>query len=192
MKKKSVKQPKVLLCCSGGIDSSALICYYIEQNYSVSAIHFDYGHSAYQEEKRALNLVARHYHINVIHKKISPSISKEIANTGELIGRNALFVLSAMGFLEEGTRLISIGIHSGTPYYDCSPLFVDNMQSLLDGYYGGVVVFDVPFLSFKKSDIILWAREKEVPLDNTYSCQKGSKTPCGKCLSCVERKRYGL
>jgi len=192
MKKKEVSHQKVLICCGGGIDSSALIHYYTERKYLVRAIHFDYGHSAYKEEKKSLDALSRYYEIEAVHKKISPSISNVLNKRGELLGRNALFLLSALNNLENNSGLISIGIHSGTVFYDCSPSFVEHMQLLFDGYSGGTVLLDAPFLAYNKSDVILWARKKGVPLEITYSCQKGNKSPCGKCPSCTERKKYGL
>src|SRR5574341_1675934 len=184
---------RVLICCSGGIDSSALVYYYLEQNFHIKAIHFDYGHPAFKQEKNALDALSQYYQIQVVHEELKPAISSITMNkNGELIGRNALLIFSALSFLEKRSSLISLGIHSGTYYYDCSPTFIDHMQNILDGYFGGTVVLDTPFLAFSKSDIISWSRDKQVPLELTYSCQRGSKVPCGQCLSCVERKKYGL
>ena len=183
---------KILICCSGGIDSSALIYYYLEHNYDIAAIHFDYGHPAFREEKKALDAIGRYYQIQVIHGKLKPAITSIAHENGELIGRNALLILSALNYLDKKSGLISIGIHSGTLFYDCSRAFVDHMQAVLDGYLNGLVVLDVPFLEFDKSDIISWSRAKRIPIELTYSCQRGSKISCGRCLSCLERKKYGL
>jgi 7-cyano-7-deazaguanine synthase len=183
--------PKVLICCSGGIDSFALIYYYLEQKFDIKAIHFDYGHPAFKEEKKALKAISQYYKIQIIHEDLKPTISAAGKN-GEFVGRNALLVLSAISFLDKESRLISLGIHSGTFYYDCSPVFTHHMQNILDGYFGGTVILDTPFLGFSKSDIISWSRNKQLPLELTYSCQRGSTIPCGECLSCAERKQHGL
>lgn len=183
---------KTLICASGGIDSSALIVYYLEQGFDVHTLHFDYGHPAYEKEKEALDAVCRYFQVPVKHEKLATILSKTNVKSGELIGRNALFLLGALGYLSDMSGLISLGIHSGPPsFYDCSRDFVKHMQLILDGYLGGTVVFDTPFLEFHKSEIITWAREKELPLNLTYSCQSGGN-PCGQCPSCLERKSYGL
>lgn len=183
----------VLICCSGGIDSSALIHYYSRQHLAVTAILFDYGQSAYQEESKALDAIAHFYNTRVLREGLRPALTSPNKKNGELIGRNAIFILAALGYVGKSNSMISLGIHAGPPaYYDCSPRFVQHMQYLLDGYLAGAIVLDMPWLNFHKNDIVAWARTEGVPLDLTYSCQAGSAPPCGKCLSCLERKAYGL
>lgn len=187
-----LERHKVYICCSGGIDSSALIGYYLEQGFEIKALRFNYGHLAYKEEKKALDAICRHFNVQTRHARLLPAISKTIAANGELVGRNALLILSALAFLQNDSSLISLGLHADSPYYDCSPAFVDHMQNVLDGYFGGTVLLDIPFLRFRKPDIIVWCQKNNIPLDLTYSCQKGSMPPCGICSSCLERKLYGL
>lgn len=69
--------------------------------------------------------------------------------------------------------LISIGIHSGTNYSDCSELFVDKLQNIFDLYCDGKISIDAPFLEWTKSDIWKFATENDVPIHLTYSCEKG-------------------
>lgn len=40
---------------------------------------------------------------------------------------------------------------------------------------------------FSKSDLILWALERGIPLEQTRSCVSASEVPCGKCIGCSHR-----
>jgi 7-cyano-7-deazaguanine synthase len=85
-----------------------------------------------------------------------------------------------------------LGIHSGTDYYDCTSAFANHVQRLLDGYFGGLIVLDTPFIDHTKQDIYAYCRVKEVPVALTYSCERNRKVPCGECLSCRERTSYDI
>jgi 7-cyano-7-deazaguanine synthase in queuosine biosynthesis len=39
-----------------------------------------------------------------------------------------------------------------------------------------------------KEDLILWAYQNSIPIENTYSCFKGKKFNCGECIACNVRK----
>jgi 7-cyano-7-deazaguanine synthase len=84
-------------------------------------------------------------------------------------------------------QLIALGVHDGTPYYDCGPGFLRDLQSVLDGYAGGAVRLVAPFLSWNKRQIWDFCRLADVPVGLTYSCEKGGAQPCGKCSSCRDR-----
>lgn len=43
-------------------------------------------------------------------------------------------------------------------------------------------------LFFNKSDLIKWAYKHNLKIENTYSCLKGTKYHCGKCIVCLFRK----
>lgn len=92
-----------------------------------------------------------------------------------------------MGF---GAYKIILGIHAGSDYTDCSPGFVANINCLLDIYANGTICLEAPFIEWDKNGIILYCKEKEVPCHLTYSCETGSVPPCGKCLSCLDRKGH--
>jgi 7-cyano-7-deazaguanine synthase len=92
--------------------------------------------------------------------------------------------------MEFGKRngIIALGVHAGTPYIDCSQEFIKAIQSTFDDYSDGRIRIGAPFVEWKKQDIWLYCQEKQVPVKLTYSCEKGCKPPCGRCLSCRDRK----
>jgi len=179
----------ILICCSGGVDSTALIQYYQDKGYkSIRGIHFNYGQPAQAGEVRALINIAKLYQIEIEWVDLRPTIA--IEQNGEFIGRNALFVLAALNCFKQSSGLISLGIHAGSVYYDCSPLFVQQMQSILDGYVEGLIKLNAPFLQFSKGDIFSYCRAHKVPVALTYSCDRNAENPCNACPSCLERNLY--
>lgn len=189
MKKKRNKAQKsnVIVCCSGGIDSTALIHYYLDKGYQVQCIHFDYGQPALKAETKALKRVERHFGVKVESLVLRPKPKN--SSSGECYGRNTLFVLNAISRMKKPRALISLGIHSNAIYYDSSEIFVQQLQEILNGYFGGLVRLDAPLLKFTKRDIVEYCIKNGIPLDLTFSCDRSSTKPCGKCLSCKERAR---
>ncbi|WP_084810594.1 7-cyano-7-deazaguanine synthase [Bradyrhizobium sp. NAS80.1] len=108
---------------------------------------------------------------------------------GELIGRNAFLIFSAalLGRCDSGG--IAIGIHSGTPYYDCSPDFTQKIDALIQQCSDGRLSVMAPFVHWSKDDVYSYFLSKGIPLKETYSCEAGSSPPCGRCASCLDRAR---
>lgn len=172
---------KVRVLLSGGIDSSACVAFYLEQGFSVNGIFVDYGQIAAPREIEAARAIARHYNIpfsrltwSGLHKK----------KAGFIRGRNAFLLVAALMELPEDAGILALGIHLGTEYLDCTPPFVRNMQSIFDTYTGGMIQIGAPFLEWTKSDIWMYCKSQGVPLEITYSCERGTDQPCGICLSC--------
>jgi 7-cyano-7-deazaguanine synthase len=108
-------------------------------------------------------------------------------SNGELIGRNGFLVLTAIMANPEFKGLMSMGIHSGTPYYDCTPAFVKDMNRIVESYTNGQVKLNAPFLEWDKGMIYEYCKDEDVPVNMTYSCENGVE-PCGNCLSCLDRR----
>jgi 7-cyano-7-deazaguanine synthase len=174
----------VLLLLSGGIDSCALVHYYLSKNYKVKALHFDYGQPSKSSERQAVESIAKHYKIDVQVATLGFSLNQR---NGEFIGRNSLFIFIAANLLPVDVSKISIGIHSSTPYYDCSQSFIEDCKNILDGYFAGSVIIEAPFINFTKAQIYEYCVREGVPINLTYSCERGYEEPCGECLSCIDR-----
>ncbi|PEV77246.1 ATPase [Bacillus cereus] len=174
-----------LILLSGGIDSAALVQYHVSQGDTIEAVFFDYGQKSYKQEFLAAKQISEHYGIKLHHTKLGFKLGDY---DGEYYCRNALFILAGCGHTKAPVSLISIGIHSGTPYYDSSPNFIKDIQNILDGYFGGVTRVIAPFLKYSKSQVYEYAIENGVPIQLTYSCELGQEESCGKCLSCIDRR----
>lgn len=177
----------VLVLLSGGIDSTACVSYYTNLGYSVKGIFIDYGQAAAVKEFESAAKVSGHYSIEL--DRHSCSLGHDFS-VGEIPGRNAFLVLCAIMAYPGFKGILSMGIHSGVPYYDCTEAFVADMNKILVGYRAGQVVLDTPFLKWSKGMIFTYCTENKVPISLTYSCEEGFEKPCGKCRSCLDRSVF--
>ena len=99
-----------------------------------------------------------------------------------------MLVLQAYCLSGFGSYKIILGIHSGTEYFDCSEIFLNKLNDIIDCYSKGTVYIEAPFLMWSKANIVEYAKKQNVPLYLTYSCSTSNNGPCGKCPSCLERK----
>jgi 7-cyano-7-deazaguanine synthase len=174
----------IIVLLSGGMDSAACLYYYLSQGYDTRGLHVSYGQPPAPRELQSAQLIAASYEIQLDTLVIEfPWFLKD----GEIRGRNALLILSAILFYPNHSGLIAMGIHSGTPYYDCSELFVKDINRILNSYTDGRVVLDSPFLRWNKKMIYQYSRENHVPLHLTYSCENSGDEPCCRCRSCLDR-----
>jgi 7-cyano-7-deazaguanine synthase len=179
---KSVRRLPCLVLASGGLDSTACLGYYRARHQPVTALFVDYGQRARAMESRAVGAVCNRLRVPLKRLRMAgPSIP-----VGVIRGRNALLLVAALMSFDAESGLISLGIHAGTPYPDCSAAFVDQVQSIYDAYCAGQVRIDAPFATWTKSEIYDFAVKRRLPLHLTYSCLLGRRRPCGSCESCKD------
>jgi 7-cyano-7-deazaguanine synthase len=178
------RERRSIVLLSGGMDSAACVKFYLNLGHTVQGIHVDYGQAAAAKEFRSASDLASHYGIHLA--TLACDFGHKFRE-GEIRGRNALLVLAALMSHSDFNGLIGLGVHSGTTYYDCSDVFISDLNRIVVGYSGGVVSLDTPFLKWTKRMIYEYCREQEVPLHLTYSCEAGTDVPCGKCKSCLDR-----
>jgi 7-cyano-7-deazaguanine synthase len=109
-------------------------------------------------------------------------------SAGEVVGRNAFLIATAACLSPLASGLIVTGIHGGTTYYDCSTPFLSAISRLIEEQSDGAFRLLTPFADWSKADIISFARTSGVPLNLTYSCERGTTPPCGVCASCQDRR----
>lgn len=174
---------------SGGIDSAALMAFYLRQNFDLRALFVDFGQPASKQELNAARSLCKHYGVplSILTAKCDTTFSP-----GEIPGRNAFLVFAAMLVCQGRPGLIAIGIHEGPPYYDCSEGFLNAVQAIVDGYAAGRIRIAAPFLKWNKLMVWEFCKESELPVDLTYSCEKGGSTPCRICPSCKDREALGV
>jgi len=171
-----------VLLLSGGLDSTACLDFLINKNYNVSPLYIDYGQVSNKREKSSAIKICNYYKLDL--KVIN--ISELPKYSGEIIGRNALLLIMALMINNDFNGLVSIGIHSGTSYRDCSAAFISSMQKIFDIYSDGKIQLYVPFLHWTKDEIWSYSLNNKIPINLTYSCELGLNQPCGKCISCSD------
>ncbi len=176
---------EVVVLISGGIDSAALLNYFVKDDFCVRGLFIDYGQRASVQEYDSARKICKYYSVKL--KKLSLKNNKNFG-PGEILGRNGFLIFSALMHSEIKNGFISLGIHSGTSYYDCSKLFVENVNNILLGYCGGQILLATPFINWTKRMIFDYCIVAEIPLSLTYSCENGINPPCGVCPSCIDRR----
>ncbi len=181
----AVSQLHTLILLSGGIDSTSCIAFYRQLGHKVSSVFIDYGQPASGSEQQSAAAVASYYEaaLSVVHCSGPP-----VSFSGEILGRNAHLVFTALLFHPDHSGLIALGIHHGTRYYDCSEPFAIDLGRIVSGYTSGRVTLCTPFLCWTKPMIFEFGRTANVPFHLTWSCEVGPTQPCGRCLSCRDRE----
>lgn len=188
MKKQSgsIASRKATVLMSGGLDSSACAHFLVQQGHLVQGIFVDFGQAAREPESIAVARVADLLGITATTLHVG---SARGFGSGELVGRNAFLLMSAIFLGRTYEGLLAIGVHGGTPYYDCSAGFIDRLKALAEEYTDGRLTITAPFLHWTKSQIFEYATQSGLPVNTTYSCESGTIPPCGLCASCHDRGR---
>jgi 7-cyano-7-deazaguanine synthase len=175
-----------IVLLSGGLDSAACMHYYSARGDRVDSLFVDYGHPAAHNELISAQAISAHYNAHLYAVSISRA---QATSPGFINGRNALLLDVALFYKDNPSGIVSMGLHAGSDYPDCSAGFVRLMQSLYDLYTNGTMIIDVPFIGWSKADIWEYCKQYNVPLELTYSCEAGTVPPCNKCLSCMDIAR---
>jgi 7-cyano-7-deazaguanine synthase len=201
---------KVLVLCSGGMDSVTALYRARREHEVVAAISFDYGakHNA-----RELAFAAEHAaKLGVRHRIIDLRFMGALFRSALLAGggeipeghyeadsmrqtvvpfRNAIMLSIAAGLAEsEGAEGLVIAAHAGDHaiYPDCREDFMRAMaEAMRLGTYAGIRLLR-PFIAWDKAGIAAEGAKLGVDFSRTWSCYKGGVVHCGKCGTCVERR----
>lgn len=178
---------QMLVLASGGIDSATLLALARVEKVPVSACFVDYGQASSKAEETAVTAICSHLKVCLQTVRFQGMRF----GAGEIRGRNAFLLQTALMQFAGSSGTIMIAIHAGTGYRDCSPAFVELMQRSFEFHTGGSISVSAPFIDWPKVDVYRLARKLDVPLQLTFSCES-SDAPCGTCASCRDRLALGL
>lgn len=213
----SKKSKRAVVLLSGGLDSSTLAYYVKNIGYDLYTITFDYGQRSRRELSSAEEIgrilgVKEHKFIKINLREIGGSAltdELEVPKFSSLRmehsqipityvpARNTIFLSIALAYAEVvGADAIFYGAncldYSGYP--DCRPEYIDAFREIARlgtkrGVEGSPIRIETPFLFYDKSQIVKKALELNVPIEKTWSCYEDGEEPCGKCESCLLRKK---
>lgn len=201
---------KVIVLCSGGMDSVTALYRARREHDVVAAVSFDYGSKHNHREipfavEHAQKLGIRHETIRLDF--VDRLFASDLLRSGGAVPdghyaaenmkqtvvpfRNAIMISIACGLAEsvEATGLV-IAAHSGdhTIYPDCREEFMQAMGNAMRlGTYAGVRLLR-PFIAITKGQIAAEGAKLGVDFARTWSCYKGGEIHCGTCGTCVERR----
>ncbi len=202
---------KVIVICSGGMDSVALAHRVAATQDLHALLSFDYGQRHLKELEYAAACARR---LGVPHHVIDIA-SVGAALTGSALtddidvpdghyaeetmkltvvpNRNAIMLAIAFGMAAaQKVDAVATAVHGGDHfiYPDCRPDFIAAFQTMqdraLDGY--AQVQLLTPYVDGSKADIATDGAKYGTPFAETWSCYKGGDLHCGRCGTCVERR----
>lgn len=208
-----------LILCSGGLDSVALTYSLRGSVGHMVVLFLNYGQRSLMQEEKFAKLVARRLLAEFVSvdllwlKQIcptklttdselpSPDITDVSRSQKDILHywvpcRNALFVVIGLAFAEsydlqgKGVYDVYIGIKNEgqVPMKDTTPSFLKAMNVVaMEATHKGNYRVIAPFLLLDKVDILKQCLA--VPWGETYSCYAGTEKHCGKCESCLLRKK---
>ncbi|MBQ9900411.1 MAG: 7-cyano-7-deazaguanine synthase QueC [Acholeplasmatales bacterium] len=213
---------RALVLFSGGLDSTTSLALAINQygKENVVALSISYGQKHIKEIK-ASNDIAAYYGVEHIYLDLSKifeysncsllshsneeipkgdykeQLEKKDVLTTYVPYRNGLFLSSAAAIaISKNCDVIYYGAHmddsNNDAYPDCSAEFTKAINDAIYIGSGKKVKVVGPFVGMHKKDIVKIGTELNVPYELTWSCYEGHDKACGKCGTCIDRKKAFL
>lgn len=203
------KNKHALMVLSGGMDSVTMLHEYASE--IELAVNFSYGsnHNARELEcarshcaelgieliEIDLSFIGRYFHSSLLEGPDAiPDGEYDFDNMKSTVVpfRNGIMLAAAAGLAEShGLDSVMIANHAGDHalYPDCRLSFIKAMsKAVQEGTYEGITV-NAPYTLLSKTDIALRGKRLGVDYATTYSCYKGGEKHCGRCGTCLERRR---
>lgn len=208
-----MKIKKAIVLLSGGLDSATTLYYAINKGYKCYCLLFNYGQKHIKEVRSAVklaNITKCEYKIIKIilpwkgsslldnNNKIPhhDRISTHIIPSTYVPARNTIFLSFALSWADAiKIKEIFIGANAVdfSGYPDCRPGYFRSFQKTASlGTKKGLscgIKLNTPLIKMTKSEIVKLADRLKVPFHLTWSCYEGGKKTCGKCDSCVLRRK---
>jgi 7-cyano-7-deazaguanine synthase len=200
----------VVLCLSGGLDSSTLLYELRSQGYVVEGVAFGYGqrHSreldAAQAVAKRAGVSCRVVDLSLLKGLLSGSAltdgsiavphghySDESMKLTVVPNRNMIFLSVAAGYaMSLGASAVAFAAHGDDRaiYPDCRPQFVDALRKAIALAHWETIDLMAPYLGVSKSEICAKGAALGVPYELTWSCYEGGAKHCGGCGTCMARK----
>jgi len=205
---------KVIVLCSGGMDSVAALHQAHRDHEVIAALSFHYGS---KHNDREIPFAAHHaralgFHHEVVELDfVDRLFQSDLLQSGGAIPeghyeeasmkqtvvpfRNGTMLSVAAGFAESsGAEAVVIAAHSGDHaiYPDCRERFMRAMgEAIRLGTYEEIQLLR-PFIDLDKAGIAVRGTELGVDFARTWSCYQGGEIHCGRCGTCVERREAFL
>lgn len=197
---------KIVMICSGGLDSTVLYYYEKSLGNEIIPINFSYGSKHnYIERKRLKENISNVLEINIDLSFLHSSL---LLNQGEIPHghyqeesmkstvvpfRNGIMISYAAAIAEDNKfDYVMLGSHAGdhSIYPDCRVGFTKAISKAVKyGTYNKTKVIS-PFNEKNKAEIVKIGYKLKIEdiMYNTWSCYEGEEIHCGQCGACVERK----
>ena len=203
----NLENKKSVVVLSGGPDSATVAYWAKQQGYQIYPITFKYGQIAVKETQAAQE-IAETLGTNTkiidlsalkdIFSGATSLVNRDIPLTAEFSApiivpfRNAIFLSAAVAYaVTVGAKEIFYGAQgSDEPFYpDCRREFYIAFEKAARLGTCEEITIKAPFSGGKKGDLICEGAKLGVPFELTWSCYLDGEQHCGKCESCINRKK---
>ena len=211
--KKHDREPKALIVCSGGLDSTVAAAWAQQQGYNITLLHFLYKCRAESKEKEAVAAIGKRLGCPVVYietdifkntiggSRLTETLDEKVAE-GEagaefahewVPARNLIMLSIATGYAEaKGFEVIMLGnnLEESGAYPDNEMIFINKLNEVLPyaTQVGKHVRIEMPVGNLMKHEIIKLGVEINAPLDLCWSCYEAGDIHCGNCGPCFMRK----
>jgi 7-cyano-7-deazaguanine synthase len=191
---------RIVLLCSGGIDSAIVGAILKSQGRKFEALTVDYGQRARKELRAACN-VARA--LGVPHLRVRAQLAGRdpllrtgrdeptltTATGGDLRARNLMLLSLAAVTLGRAGGIIAIGSAPSDGYTDARRSYFNEVEPLINvGPQDSEIRILTPLLDFAtRVEAVREGLRLHAPLKATWSCWRSGMWQCGSCLSCIDR-----
>lgn len=193
-----------ILLASGGLDSTTLAYWLLDQNIDFVPLFVDYGQHCAETELQTLKKVLPKSHkdkietvdIRSVYKRSNSKFIKPVnlwedeieANDLYIPYRNVLLLTIGATFAQTiGLNNVYSGFINSNhaKEIDCSNEFFEKMEKMLTDY--GSVTINMPFRYYSKYEVAKIGIKLGAEIGQTFSCQASPVIPCGACPNCVDR-----
>ncbi|MHA1314091.1 MAG: 7-cyano-7-deazaguanine synthase [Candidatus Helarchaeota archaeon] len=188
---------KILCLVSGGIDSFIMVDFLKQNQYQPICFFVDYGQlSAIYEFESFIRIcefekIKKYEKIEIknLGNQINSGLTNDLNPDDFFPSRNLILIALISPFLNQmNINNIAIGIiNSLRSFPDCKRAFLDQLEEIISLSVNKPIKILTPLIEFTKANIIEYAAKYDIPLEISYSCQKGIRNHCRKCPSCIER-----
>lgn len=198
-----------IVCLSGGLDSTAALCWARRTGDAVHAILFDYGQPNRDRELACAARVCTALRVPRTSIVLAESLPRasgllravedhdgktEGRSQAFVPGRNAVFAVSAAAHaaarFPAGDLSIVLGCNGDDArrFDDCTPEFMRLLEPLLRAATGRRVHVVTPWGAMPKSKVLGLVHPHDLDLvAESWSCYRGGERPCGSCSACALR-----
>ena len=193
-----------ILLSSGGLDSTTLAYWLLDQNIDFVPLFVDYGQHCAETELQTLKKVLPNSHIGKIetvdirsvYKRSNSKFIKPVNLWEDKIEADDLYIpyRNVLLLTIGATFAQTIGLNNVYSAFinsnhakeiDCSNEFFEKMEKMLTDY--GSVTINMPFRYYSKYEVAKIGIKLGAQIGQTFSCQASPVIPCGACPNCVDR-----
>lgn len=178
-----------LVMVSGGIDSAVALFWARSQGWECEALTFLYQ-TQVEQEKKAIDFICDSTETKLYSVR-HPLVSENKHDFRDIFSPdNLLYYSIAVSLAREKGLSTIIGGQNKEDLEDSLDAGYDfymHFNSMLKTGYDNEIKIIQPFINMSKEEVVKLGIELGVPLERTWSCEKGYEDPCKKCSSCETR-----